>query len=176
MNILSTIPTLDAPAEVELTDDEIEAQEKSWRIDYHREKVRNGPVKFSFMTNGQVRRAEKRARKSQRDKIWRKQKRSHFENQRIAAFLRPHLQNVGLIEYLDGRSVSMHDQIVSTAWIAQRFGVEVKTLDNAGTGRVSFRSDDLITALEQACAYLENITGERVEVSEDFTPAIYSEA
>lgn len=174
MNILSTLPSLDEPA-VTLTDEELAAQEKSERIAHHREKVRNGPVKFTFMTAGQVRRAEARARKTAQGKVWRKQVRDHFANKRTASFVRAHLQKVGLVPFLDGREISLHDQIVSTAWIAQRFGVEVKGLDGEGTGRVSFRHDDIVTALEGACEFLRHVTGETVSVPEGYEPAIYAE-
>lgn len=174
MNILSTLPSIAEPT-VELTDEELAAQEKADRIAFHRLKVAHGPAKFTFMTAGQVRRAEARARKTAQGKIWRKQVRDHFTNKRTASFVRAHLQKIGLVPFVDGRETSLQDQILSTAWIAQRFGVEVKTLSGEGTGRVSFRVDDIRTALKGACEFMRHVTGETISVPEDFQPAIYAE-
>jgi hypothetical protein len=159
-------------ADEDLTPEEAEAAAKKARIAFHRDSVRNGPVKFRYMTNGQVRRAEERARKRNAKKAFRGEVRSHFEKLRIAAGLRGHLQAVGLIPFVDGHEATLEDQVTSTAWIQQRYGVEV-TNDGVGTGHVSFRRGDILDGLKNAARFYESATGLIVRVPADFEPAIY---
>lgn len=158
--------------EVELSDEEKAAQDKADRIDFHRKNVRNGPVSFKTITAGQERRTRERAVRKIERKNFRAEVRNYFERQRVAAVLRGHLQAVGLIAYVDGHEADMHDQIVSTAWINQRWGSEV-IVDNQGTGHVSFSRDGVLDALRSAAEFYEKATGLIVRVPVDFEPAIH---
>lgn len=158
--------------DVELSDEEIAANEKAARIDFHRKSVRNGPVSFKTITAGQERRARERTVRKMERKNFRAEVRNYFERQRVAAVLRGHLQGVGLIAYVDGHEPDMHDQIVSTAWINQRWGSEI-VIENEGTGHVSFRHADVLDALRSAAEFYEKATGLIVRVPADFTPAVY---
>lgn len=81
----------------ERTDEEIAADEKRERIRFHREKVRNGPVKFSQPTSGQQRRAMVRATNSMQRKGYRRQVKAYFAAQRELMSLRPRLQAAGIL-------------------------------------------------------------------------------
>lgn len=169
MNILSTLPLVNDNAEVELTPEQVAEQEKAERKSFHRDKVRNGPVRFTFMTSGQMRRAKARDEARAAKKRWRKQKQNFFANQRAAAILRPHLQVVGLIPFIDGHTASETEQIVSTAWIVQRYGSE----DKARPGHASFLRADVLAALSGAAKFYETVTGRVTSVPADYEPAIF---
>lgn len=160
-----------AEAALEMSAEDIRAQAKAERIEFHRTKVRNGPVKFSFLTNGQVRRAQRRELDRHQRKAWRAEKASYFERQRTAAILRAHLQVVGLIPFIDGREAPLRDQITSTAWIVTRYGVEV-AVDGVGTGHASFKRGDVIDALKNAASFYQSATGLIIRFPADFEPAI----
>lgn len=174
LNIFSKLPFLgtDAADEiVEMTTEEAKAQAKAERIEFHRNKVRNGPVNWKSMTNGQVRRAQKREMDRQTKKAWRAEKRSYFERQRVAAYLRGHLQTVGLIPFVDGHTASMDDQIASTVLINRLYGTEV-ILDGEPAGYVSFERADVINALKAAAKFYGSATGYIITVPANFEPAI----
>lgn len=174
MNILSKLmPFLNKPEESEdsLTPEEIAAQEKRERIAFHREKVRNGPVSFKYQTAGQQRRAVERAKQREAKKGYRREVKNYFDRRQVAAILRPHLQAVGLIPFIDGHEAPLGDQITSTAWIVQRYGTEV-AVDGVGTGHVSFRHSDVLDALRSAARFYQVATGLVVNVPSDFEPAI----
>lgn len=160
----------DAQAILNADPEELRAADKAERIKFHREKVRNGPVNWKIPTNGQIRRAERRAAEAHTRKAFKGEVRSYFERQRVASFLRPHLQNVGLIAFYDGHEAPKFDQIVSTAWIVQRYGVEV-TVDGVGTGHVSFKKGDIIDALKNAARFYQSATGLIIQIPADFEPA-----
>jgi hypothetical protein len=87
--------------ERELTADEIaeqEAQAKKDRIKFHREQVRNGPRKFSYVTSGQQRRFQARGQAAQRRKMNRRYRRDWMRKQAELATLRGHLTILGVIE------------------------------------------------------------------------------
>lgn len=158
--------------EVELSPEEQAAQDKADRITFHRTHVRNGPTTFKMLSAGQVRRAEARVKKREQDKIFKGQVRNYFEQQRVASFLRPHLQVVGLISFVGNGEAPLADQITSTAWIVQRYGRET-TVDGVGTGHASFLRDDVLGALKTAAKFYGTATGLEVRVPADFEPAIY---
>lgn len=176
MNIFSNLAKLmpgHQSDERELTEDEVAAQEKTERVKFHREQVRNGPVKFRSVSAGQIRRARQRAMDRDIRRNYRREVRNHFERQRVAATLRPHLQAVGLAPTWDDRDFPLEDQIISTAWIAQRYGRET-TVDGVGTGHVSFLREDIIAALETAASFYRAATGDEiVKLPADYEPAIY---
>jgi hypothetical protein len=165
-NVLTGKP---ADAEdVELSPEEQALEEKKARIKFHRENVRNGPVKFNHITAGQERRAKARAQKRAIKKNFKRDVRNHFERQRVAATLRPHLQNVGLLPFYDRHEAPLQDQIVSTGWICQRYGKDL------GNGHVSFERSAVIEALGTAAMFYNSATGTELRVGANFEPAIYS--
>ena len=101
MDILSKLPLIGQKDDEtdDLTPEEIEAEARAERIRFHREKVRNGPTKFSFVTEGQQRRAKDRAIRGRQKKVRKAQVRAHFEKQQAIASLRGNLQAVGTLPY-----------------------------------------------------------------------------
>lgn len=158
----------------DLTPEEIAANEKAARIDFHRTSVRNGPVSFKTITAGQERRARQRTLAKVQRKNFRAEVRAHFKNLRLASIIRPHLQGVGLIAYVDGHEPDLHTQIVSTAWLNQRFGRET-IIEGRPTGHVSFAQADVRDALKAAAAFYEKATGHIVRVPANFELAIYAD-
>jgi len=135
MNILhKIIPSLRPEQEEALDADTQAAEEKADRIKFHRAKVRNGPVKFATLTNGQVRRAQKRAAKREVDRNFRLQKRSYFASQREAAVLRIHLQRVGVLPFATPEFFAEQDPRKienSIVWILEHFPTDGDGLVNA---------------------------------------------
>jgi len=171
MNIFSSlaklIPSKD-DAEAELSPEEQAAQEKADRIAFHRTQVRNGPVSFKYLSAGQQRRAAERAQKSAIRKNFKREVKQYHERQRVAAILRPHLQTLGLVPTATGRTFTEHEEIVSTAWIVQRYGKAIEDTD-----RVSFLLPDVIAALQTAAQFYESATGYVITFPADF--AVHAE-
>lgn len=167
MNIFSRLPFLDG------SKDEVEPQTdtKAERIAFHRQKVRNGPVKFKEMTSGQIRRAEQRQAKRRQKKAYRAEVRNHLEKQQLASRVRGHLQRAGYLPYHDGHEAGVREQIVSTQWIVQRFGQEVE-VEGKRTGRVSWREADVVDAFLRAAQFYGSATGYELPRRRDFVPAI----
>lgn len=170
MNIFSSlaklIPSKD-DAEAELSPEEQAAQDKADRIAFHRTQVRNGPVSFKYQSAGQQRRAAARAQKSAIRKNFKREVKQYHDRQRVAAILRPHLQVLGLVPTASGRTFTEHEEIVSTAWIVQRYGTDL------GDGTVSFLLADVITALQTAAKFYESATGYVITFPADF--AVHAE-
>lgn len=127
MNILDNIRSVikGERTDDELTAEELELQAKKDRIEFHRRSVRNGPVNFKTPTNGQVRRAERRAMQRRIKANQRKQVRTYFANQREGAVLRAHLDSVGVLPLLldcprptPPNPVSAYN---STIWLIKHF-------------------------------------------------------
>lgn len=78
MDILKNLPSLTDP-EVER---ELDGREKQDRMQFHRDRIRNGPVKFKEQTTGQARRERQRALDRQTKKARRLQIKAYFEAQR----------------------------------------------------------------------------------------------
>jgi len=180
VNIFSHLPGLGkkvTPRDdvVELTDEEQAAQAKAERIEIHRTQVRNGPAKWSHVTSGQIRRAAKRAQDREVRKNFKREVNEYLMKQRVAATLRPHLQVLGLVSTYDNRVFSLHDEVVSTGWITQRYGRETE-VDGVKTGHVSFLHEDVLAAIKAAAQFYESATGYRITVPADFEVAIYAEA
>lgn len=91
MNIFSMLPGI---SEGDTTDPD---EAKRARIDFHRLHVRNGPVKFSNKSTGQVRREGKRALARKTSKARREQIKAYLDGQRRAAVLRGQLQILGVL-------------------------------------------------------------------------------
>lgn len=177
MNIFSKLPIFgdkahaNAESDLDLTAEQQAAQDKAERIEIHRTQVRNGPVKWKTVTAGQQRRAKARATKSAIRKNFKRDVREFHMKQRVASFLRPHLQVLGLLSFAVEREVSLHEEIASTAWIVQRYGRETE-IDGVKTGYASFLHDDIIAALETACAFYKAATGYEISLPADYVPAI----
>lgn len=122
MNFLGNlIPSLRADEDTR-SPEEIEAQEKQDRIDYHRSQVRNGPVSYKTPTNGQLRRHKARGIKSRMKKTRRRQISAFFASQYEAGLLRSHLQSVGLVAYATrGYRPSPNQVYHSAIWLVKRF-------------------------------------------------------
>lgn len=120
MNILDKMPFLNGSNDQpEMTD----AEAKSERARFHREKVRNGPSAFRSLSNGQIRRAQKRAEATRARKTRSRQIRSYLAQQREAAAIRGNLQAAGVLPYHGAvevieRPAAAHAGIV---WIVQHF-------------------------------------------------------
>lgn len=173
MNIFSSLASVLTGRKVDedLDVGPTEAELRAERIKFHRERVRNGPVKFTQFTAGQIRRAEARAAKRNVERNFKASVRNHFETQRAGAYLRPHLQTIGLLPFIDLHEAPLDKQITSTAWIVQRYGVEVVN-DGRGTGHASFRRGDVMDAIRNAVRFYEVATGFKIAIPSDFEPAI----
>ena len=159
MNLLEKLPLVDDTHDhdhADLTPEEIEALEvegKKARIQFHREKVRNGPVKFSAPTSGQIRRAEKRDLDRRTRKARKAQIRSYFAAQSEAAALRGHLQQAGVIAFATkGRKITHASALSSVSWLLVRFGTRVE-------GEIDASPEGVRTALQTALNRYESMHG-----------------
>jgi hypothetical protein len=132
--------------ERELTADEIaeqEAQAKKDRIKFHREQVRNGPRKFSYVTSGQQRRRAERDRAAQQRKTNRRYRRAWMAKQRELATLRGHLTILGVIECkneaVKASGFAPSTERESCVWIIRKFGERDRE-----TGQILIQSDTLL--------------------------------
>lgn len=142
--------------QVPLTEFE-ENEAKKARIKFHREHVRNGPVKFNPPTNGQLRRAEERALRTQTRKTRRRQVRAYLADQREGAVLRSKLQAVGLLSYVQ-RSRKLDPRIgyEATVWLVQRFASDDLADEQ---GRVEVTEQVVRDAFQSALNRWESIVG-----------------
>ena len=109
--------------EIESADPEVdEAQAKKDRIAFHRERVRNGPVSFKQVTNGQIRRARLRELQGRTLKARRAQVRDFLSRSREVANLRGHLQAIGVLEYVTDYQPSEEARFRSARALVGRFG------------------------------------------------------
>lgn len=152
MNILDKIPSIvGSKDEPEMT----EAEAKSERMRFHREKVRNGPASFRTMSNGQIRRAQKRMEASRVRKARRRQIRSYLTQQNEAAALRGNLQAAGVIAYVhEGTTMAPEAALQSIVWIVKRFA------EGDESGRVEVTSDTVTKALTAALNRYQALTGQ----------------
>lgn len=120
-NLLSKLPLLKDQDARDLDDDE-EAEAKRERIQFHRDHVRNGPVKFNPPTSGQLRRERQRAVARSTKKARRKQVRDYFDGLRESSRLRAKLQSAGVIPFaLPETEVSDRARQDAIVWIVERF-------------------------------------------------------
>lgn len=164
MNLLWKLPSVGlAPEPSEEVD---EAQAKRDRIKFHRDHVRNGPVKFRKTTDGQIRRAQKRALKRSTQRARKAQVRGYFATQKLAASTRGQLQAAGLIPYVTSRQINPLAATKATVWLVQRFGTE----------DTSFAYGDVVQALQRALKFYGQFAGlEGLEIPEGYTIAVYEE-
>lgn len=101
-----------------------ETQEKRDRIAFHRDHVRNGPVKFNQPTNGQLRRAKVRELRRNSKKARRAQVRDYFAAQREGATIRGHLEAVGVMQEIFDRpswELNIFSAYRSSVWLVRHF-------------------------------------------------------
>ena len=178
MNLLSKLPFLKPGVDAEAADDNGE-EAKRERIKYHREHVRVGPRATQHVTNGQVKRARKRALAGMTKKARRNQIQNYFETQRLASTVRAHLQHGGVLPFVHERTLDLNQQVVSVAWIVQRFGQEIEVeLDGemVKTGEMSFQEADVRLALEAATKFVSQASGQELSVPADYVVPVYAEA
>lgn len=162
MNILKNLASVikGDGATDELTPEQIEAQAKKDRIDFHRAKVRNGPVSFKEPTNGQLRRLQARATKRRMERAHQKQVRAYFDARREGATIRGHLESIGLLQVVLGRSsdweINHYSAYRSTLWLVKHFA-DRSQVD--ARGRVILTSDLVLDSLRAALNRWQQIVG-----------------
>jgi hypothetical protein len=81
--------------------EQILADEKKARVEFHAKQVRNGPVNWRTITAGQQRRAAARSQKGSIRKANARHRRTFIAKRLDTAVLRGHLQAAGVVEYHD---------------------------------------------------------------------------
>jgi hypothetical protein len=155
VNLLEKIPflkTADAEAEVVLGEEDAKAE----RIAFHRNKVRNGPTKFSTQTTGQFRREQLRGLARKTKNARRKQIRDHFAALREIAVLRGHLQAAGIIQYRTDYQPAGGDVVNAITWIIGHFADD-KLADERG--RVEITEPVVRASLQAALNRYQHLTG-----------------
>jgi hypothetical protein len=182
VNLFSKLPFLKSDDAEQAEVDETQARKD--RIKFHRDHVRNGPSNFKTLTSGQIRRAQRRELNGRTKKARRAQVQNYFATQRLAATVRAHLQHAGVLPFVNENHVlDLHKQVVSAAWIVQRFGteIEVEVTDDDGetrvvkTGEMSFQKHDVLTALDAACKFVGQASGKALSVPADYEVPVYAE-
>jgi hypothetical protein len=165
MHILDKLPLLnskDEEVEPVLSEEDLKAE----RIEFHRNKVRNGPAKFSEPTSGQIRRERHRALARQTKRARRNQIKSHFASKREIAVLRGHLQAAGLILYRTDYRPGAGDVTASFIWIISHFADD-KLSDELG--RIEITEGVVRSSLQAALNRYQHLTGRPVtKISEDY--------
>ncbi len=119
MNLFSKLPFL-KDRDNESTADEL-AEDRKARIQFHREKVRNGPVRWRPQTSGQFRREQKREIVRDQKKNFRLEKQRHWDGKRELAVLRAHLQGARILPMVHQPYPSQQFSLNSVTWIVQHF-------------------------------------------------------
>lgn len=166
LNIFKHLPGVDKADEVV---EPTEADLKAERIQFHREKVRNGPANFRSVTEGQIRRAKARAEKREAKRNFKREVRQHLNAMRFNATVRGQLAVAGVIP--TALDYPIKRQVDATVWIVRRFGVSVDRTD--GPAYASFKRADVLSALRAAVETYNEATGASYRVPEGFEPAIY---
>lgn len=146
MNPLSRLLSKPTDEEVPFEDlspeeqEAILADEKKGRVQYHRDHIRNGPVKFTYVSTGQQRRRAERDAKARNRKVNKRHRRQWMRQQQERATLRGQLQCLGTLPGHDGeRVVVSHRQRVDAgSWVIRHYGPR----DDSGA---LILSDDLLT-------------------------------
>lgn len=108
-----------ADSEEELSEEE----QKQLRIQFHRENVRNGPVKSRYATTGQIRRTVDRGRHARGRKTNKRYRQSWMDNQAHLATLRGHLIILGVLECKHESTVFTEAQRkISMTWAVEKYG------------------------------------------------------
>jgi hypothetical protein len=150
------------------TDDEpTELESKRDRIKFHREKVRNGPVKFREPSSGQVRRFQARSLKSMQRKGYRRQVKGHLAAQREGMILRGMLQSTGVLDYvLPISHLRPEAALAGITWIVERFADDRAADEN---GRIEVTEDVVRQSLQSALNRWQAIVGlPPTELSDDY--------
>lgn len=163
MDIFGKLPFLHVPeseTEGDLTPEEL----KKERIKFHRERVRNGPVKFTTLTSGQIRRAKRRELDRRMKKARRAQVRAYRRDLAEAARIRAMLQAAGVIPYVDSsRRAAPGDAANAIVWILRRFGKP----DESGVLEVT--REVVMDSLTRALQTWQQVTGQpKTQLSEDY--------
>lgn len=123
-NLFSKLPLFNESEGEDLSPEELAAQEKSERVEFHRTRVRNGPASFSSITNGQLRRQKARDLKAKSRKIQKRRVRAYHKQEAETAILRGHLKIVGVLASM-GHDQRSEEQVQrSFAWIQRAFPAE----------------------------------------------------
>lgn len=157
MNILSKLPFLkDRDG-----DDVIDvAEERKARIQFHRDKVRNGPVKFNGPTNGQIRRQQKRIIARQTKNNFTRQKRLFWAAQQEAATLRGQLQFALVIPSVHF-TPTPQQSLSAITWIVERFA------EGDDGGQVVVTEDLVRQSLQSALNRYETVNGKPITLLPD---------
>ena len=131
--------------------------------------MRNGPINFRHITNGQIRRLQERAQKRQARKEYRDKVRRQLASDRFNATLRGQLAMAGVMPIAPAFTVKQ--EISATVWIVRRFGVAVERPE--GGAYASFKRDDVVSALSAALMFYNKAMGTSYVMPEDFEPAFY---
>lgn len=139
-----SLPSLNEAEDRDLTEEEIaeaEAQAKKDRIKFHRTHVRNGPAKFTHVTNGQVKRQRRRDLARQTRKAAQAQRRAFRATLQEHALLRGQLQAIGVIAYETGFTPSDEARFRAARWIVTHYGAdEVPDLGEEGAEQAYLRA------------------------------------
>lgn len=101
---------------------EVLAEEKKQRVKFHRDSVRNGPVKWSHVTTGQQRRRAARDKAALQRKANKRHRRDFFRGQLHLATLRGQLQAIGAVSYATDYKPSVKQRIAAGQWLLGAFG------------------------------------------------------
>ncbi len=116
----------------DLTDEELDQialDEKKDRARFHREKVANGPVKFTSVSNGQVRRGDARRRKAQARKANRRHRRDWMISRQKHAALRGQLIMTGALPGSSGLPVGTSPE--TTAYFSRMLTARYGSVEQA---------------------------------------------
>lgn len=108
------------------TDDEAVVtpeEEKAQRIEWHRRNVRNGPARFTALSQGRAESRDRRRREAAQRKVNVKHRRRWIGEQRGRAVLRGQLQALGTLPYADPDfKPTLRMRLEAGQWIVRRFG------------------------------------------------------
>lgn len=144
--------------------EEFDAEQKSKRIQFHRDHVRNGPRNFGHVTNGQQRRFGARQKASANRKMNRRNRSSFKDKQVTAAVLRGQLQSVGALAYeTEGFEPTTAARAAAAVWIVHRFADRYeKDVSNAdgfhAAGDLVLHDDVLIDSIGAALKHYVALT------------------
>lgn len=140
--------------EPDLTPEELKAQ----RIQFHREKVRNGPANFTYWTAGQQRRAQARAAKSQHRKLNQRHRRNFKTGELDRAILRGQLQAIGALPYATDFKPTVQMSISASTWLVANFAPRNEQSE------IIFDDETLTRAVENAMSVLRTGAAPKAKV------------
>lgn len=104
------------------TPEEIEAEEKQARKDWHRRNVRNGPARFTHISAGRQASKQRRMQEAFTRRANVKHRRRWMKQQHQVAILRGQLQAIGAVPYATDHTPTTKARLDAGTWIIQRFG------------------------------------------------------